>query len=144
MKEQNEALLDEIFNVSSIHPEITDAKAYGISTNANGELKSTLIDFGPDVYELIETVSDQDKHMLFEYVSVVTGGWAAPLNSNGEIDGAPSQHPNRRRVALAIAVSIANKNIIGSVLKFDDSEDRVYDYNQATGSLAEAMSMLFE
>lgn len=143
MKEQNEALLDEIFNISTIHPEITYAKIYGISPNQEGELKSTLIDFGPDVYELIESVSDQEKHNSFEYVSVVTGGWAAPLNSDGEIDGAPSQHPNRRRVALAIAVNISNKTVLGSVLKFDDSEEKVYDYNQATGSLADAMSMLF-
>ena len=88
-------------------------------------------------------MSDQNKHLLFEYVSVVTSGWAAPLNSDGEVDGAPSKHPDRRRVALAIAFSITNKNIIGSVLKFDDADEKVYDFNNATGSLADAIIEMF-
>jgi hypothetical protein len=143
MKDKNETLLDEIFDISAIHPEITDAKAYGISTNEKGELKSVLIDFNPDVYDLIEEIRNQNKHLLFEYVSLVTTGWAAPLNDNGEVDGAPSKHPDRRRVALAIAVNIANKNIFGSVIKFDDADEKVYDFNNATGSLAEAINELF-
>lgn len=143
-REQTEKLLDTLANVSNINPEIRDAKAYGVNRDKDGELVSQLIDFNPDIYELIYNLKDSDNFNGYEYITFLTTGWAAPLNSSGEVDGVPSQHPDRRRVALTIAVSVAKTNIIGSVLKFDDSEaETVYDLNEATGALAEAITELF-
>jgi hypothetical protein len=66
------------------------------------------------------------------------------LGANGEVEGAPSQHPNRRRVCLFVSLDILNKEVIGSCLKFDDDEEVIYDFNQATGSLALALESLVE
>ena len=74
----------------------------------------------------------------------MTTGWAAPLNEKGEIDGAPSQHKDRRRVTIVIGLSIDDKKLIGSALKFDDDEEMVFDFGDATGSLANAILELLE
>jgi hypothetical protein len=77
-----------------------------------------------------------------DYVTLRTTGWAAPLGDNGEVEGKPSEHPKRRRVCLFVSVDITNKEVMGSSLKFDDDEEIIYDFNTATGSLADALSTL--
>jgi hypothetical protein len=45
---------------------------------------------------------------------------------------------------LFVSLDILNKEVIGSCLKFDDDEEVIYDFNQATGSLALALESLVE
>jgi hypothetical protein len=97
-----------------------------------------LLSAHPDVYELL-----QDKYDLSNYLGVIlhTTGWAAPLDENGKVDGAPSKHAQRRRVALASCVTNIS---VGSALSFDDEKEMIMDPGSATGSLAEALLSFWE
>lgn len=93
----------------------------------------------PDVYDLLETVTIPAEAQA---VAVHTTGWAAPLNANGEVEGAPSAHPARRRVALMACVTSDpfGDAVMGSALGFeDDPEGIITDEGEATGSLSEAI-----
>jgi hypothetical protein len=75
---------------------------------------------------------------MFDAAAIVTTGWAAPLDEDGNVNGAPSQHAQRRRVRLTVLV--ANSGV-ASVLRFaDEPEEVVTDPGSATGSLAEAIN----
>jgi hypothetical protein len=98
----------------------------------------------PDVYELIDEAIAETPFSVrsSDILAVVTSGWAAPLN-NGKVEGAPSQHPQRRRVRLMACVRRSDLTMT-SVLRFGDTDDVVIDEGEATGTLAEAMLSLGE
>lgn len=138
--------LKEVFDALETDKDESEAKAYGL-TYINGKLVAKLVGSHGDIYTLIENI-DNDKiisNTNFDYFCMITHGWAAPLNSDGEVDGAPSSHPNRRRVRLVVTVDINDNHSVGSTVQFsDDPEDLVFDHGNATGSLADAISSLFE
>ena len=112
--------------------ELPAASLFGIETDSDGKF----VDAHPDVYDLLHLPASE-LLTTFTTFAVVTTGWAAPLNNDGEVDGAPSKHPERRRVRLVIT---ANIDGVASVLRFeDDSDNVIVDPGQATGSLAEAV-----
>lgn len=120
------------------------ATAYGIRKDGDN-LKCEIISRSADVYDLISSLADYDNAKSFDYLSIITWGWAAPLNEDGSVDGAPSKHPKKRRVKLIISGSNAEKGLIGSVVNFSDAPDEpVFDYGDATGSLATAFTEFFE
>jgi len=88
----------------------------------------------PDIYTMLDgTYNCAD----FIGISVHTTGWAAPLNENGELDGTPSEHEDRRRVSLITTVTHEGS---GSALAFADEADAIVgDPGSATGTLAEAI-----
>ena len=91
----------------------------------------------PDVYELLEAPSSALARM-FDAAAIVTTGWAAPLDADGNVQGPPSAHAQRRRVRLTVLVA---NNGVASVLRFADTPDEVItDPGSATGSLAEAIT----
>jgi hypothetical protein len=92
-----------------------------------------LLSAHPDVYELLTA-----DHDLSHYNGVIihTTGWAAPLGENGEVEGKPSTHALRRRVALAACVY---QGSVGSALSFSDDKEMILDPGSATGSLADAL-----
>lgn len=136
-------LLEKIYNLSIVDPEITNAKAYGIKKNEDN-MSSTLVSHCADVYDLIDEIDADKLQTNYNYFSILTTGWAAPLGDNGEIQGAPSQHKDRRRVTLVVGIDIDNKALVGSTLKFDDDDEMVFDFGDATGSLANAILNLLE
>jgi hypothetical protein len=136
-------LLEKIYSLSIVNPENTNAKAYGI-TNNGGNMDSILVANSADVYDLIEHIDADKLQSNYNYFSVLTTGWAAPLNEHGEIDGAPSKHKDRRRVTLVIGINIDDKVLVGSALKFDDDDEIIFDFGDATGSLANAILELLE
>ena len=93
-----------------------------------------LLSAHPDVYDLLDTTD----YNLNSYLGVIihTTGWAAPLAEDGSIEGAPSNHDLRRRIALASCVT---NDSVGSALSFADDPEIVVDPGSATGSLAEAL-----
>ena len=114
---------------------------YGVNVTSSGELVDVeQLDAKPDVYDLLSTpasLRNQDKNTNYTTWALVTTGWAAPLPEDGNIEGAPSDHPNRRRVRLVIT---ANMDGVASVLRFEESpHDTILDPGQATGSLNNAV-----
>lgn len=136
-------LLEKIYNLSIVDPEITNAKAYGIKNNEDN-MSSILVSNCADVYDLIDEIDADKLQTNYNYFSILTTGWAAPLGKNGEVEGAPSKHKDRRRVTLVVGIDIDNKALVGSALKFDDDDEMVFDFGDATGSLATAILNLLE
>jgi hypothetical protein len=97
-----------------------------------------------DVYQLIDEARNNP---LVEAViatdtplALTTCGWAAPRNTETETDNelAPSQHPERRRVALFVVVNNAGE--MASVLRFSDTpQETITDNGEARGTLATAL-----
>jgi len=103
------------------------------------------ISSGRDVYDLLDTSNPELllNSSQYDYLTVGTCGWAAPLNNDNEEDElnsvAPSEHPLRTRVKLFCT---SNTKQIGSSVLFRDSEDKepTNDFGNAKGSLADAFN----
>lgn len=108
----------------------------------------------PDIYEGLarlavacdrgEVTPAQDDKLDDMAIGLVTTGWAAPLNEDGEIAGAPSEHPERRRVVLSIIRTKTDR--LGRVdfpNARDGEESVVYDDDAPSkGSLADALDRI--
>lgn len=128
-----EALIHRVLSATVTDAfELSGARVYGVE---NGEV--FILGQHPDIYSLLDDEDVRDEAKGYPHTAVVTTGWAAPLASDGSVDGAPSAHPQRRRVRLVI---VANAEGVASVLRFqDDPDNTVNDPGQATGSLADAI-----
>jgi hypothetical protein len=103
----------------------------------NNDNTYTLISTSADVYDLLDKkISLKDTLGILVY----TSGWAAPLNSDVEVDQPPSQSPLKRRVSLFVC---ATETDFGSALSFQDDPEVVTDPGAATGSLAEAVTLFW-
>ena len=109
--------------------EMTNAVLYGVTEDgSNFELGRA-----PDVYDLLD---GEYPSAGVVGIAVHTTGWAAPLNSDGEVEGAPSKHPERRRVAL---VAVMTAEGMGSALSFADDPDEIITDSSGTGQLSDAL-----
>ena len=114
---------------------LPQSRLYGVIIKED-EANLKLLASRNDVYEMLSDKSVKGT-TKFDYLGIVTTGWAAPLNKEGQAEGAPSEHPNRRRVRLMI---VANHEGMASVIRFqDDPENTVTDAGDAEGSLADAV-----
>lgn len=119
--------------------ELSGARLYGINCADRTAASTTLcfLSSHPDVYALLDSPSSALARM-FDAAAIVTTGWAAPLASDGTLEGAPSEHSARRRVRLVVTVADQG---VASVLRFADAPDEVVtDPGSATGSLADAIT----
>jgi hypothetical protein len=133
-----ESELNKALAITSSSPfNLDGAQLYGVTIDNDDSVSLVLIETQPDVYDLLATPASV-RELTFKTFALITTGWAAPLN-NGEVEGAPSAHPLRRRVRLAV---VANADsAVCSVIRFEDEPDEtVLDEGQATGSLASAVS----
>ena len=109
--------------------EMSNAVLYGVTKDgSNFELGRA-----PDIYDLLD---EQYPRTGVVGLAIHTTGWAAPLNSDGEAEGAPSKHPERRRVAL---VSVITAEGMGSALSFADDPDEIITDSNGAGQLADAL-----
>ena len=92
-----------------------------------------------DIYSMLEDRMTVRAIKGHDFFTVLTCGWAAPLESeNKNCDNmVPSEHPERRRIRLLIG---ADATGVASVLRFQDNPDEIItDTGQASGSLADAV-----
>jgi hypothetical protein len=115
---------------SNYNHNLTAAQLWAIKKDSTYHLLSA----HPDVYDLLEQPFDATH---YTGIIVHTTGWAAPISDNGEVDGPPSKHAERRRIGIASCVM---NDSIGSALSFSDEQELVLDSGSATGSLANALS----
>ena len=126
-------------------------KAVLYSVNKTDEGKTVIVKVGEhgDVYELLESSDSSKIAKVSDFVAVLTCGWASPITKKDDSDDddddnhlAPSQHPERRRVRLVV---LASKSGVASVLRFSDKPDEIVsDSGNARGSLADAVSSLYQ
>lgn len=115
--------------IKNTRHEMNNAVLYGVTEDgSNFELGRA-----PDVYHLLD-----EKYPKIGVVGLAihTTGWAAPLNSDGEAEGQPSKHPDRRRVAL---VSVVTTEGMGSALSFADDPNEIITDSNGAGQLADAL-----
>ena len=127
--------------------DLPKAILYSINRNDDGDNKIVKIREHGDVYELLDNSDSAKIAKVSDFIAVLTCGWASPITKNDDGDDdddhlAPSQHPERRRVRLLV---LASKNGVASVLRFSDKPDEIVsDSGNARGSLADAVSSLYE
>lgn len=108
-------------------------------TNADGEIDC--VAKSGDVYDLLDDKKTFKAIQDYDTFSILTCGWAAPLESTDE-NTPPSQHPERRRVRLLVH---ATEFGVVSVMRFQDNDDEIVtDEGKATGSLADAVMGLMD
>ena len=90
-----------------------------------------------DAYEALEMVADKHLKQWELGIGIITTGWASPLGADGNPDGAPSEHPLRRRVRLVSCVDKAKR--MASSLRFADEPDDLITDESGQGSLANAL-----
>lgn len=119
--------------------EMVNARLYAIDENGNTEVAGE----NGDVYDLLANPLSSLVAKMSHAIAVETCGWAAPISNNDDDElVVPSKHPERRRVRL---LAVANGNGFASALRFgDDWLNPVYDYGDAHGALADALSSLYE
>jgi len=109
--------------------EMNNAVLYGVTEDgSNFELGRA-----PDVYDLLD---GEYPSAGIVGLAIHTTGWAAPLNSDGEAEGAASKHPERRGVAL---VTVKTVEGIGSALSFADDPDEIITDDKGEGQLLDAL-----
>lgn len=137
---ENQSELEKIARRLSKKANTEASEALVMSGSAGSRLKLVL-SYG-DVYEALNKVVTLIPR-TDNRVAIVTCGWAAPVDDDDATysEVAPSLHPRRRRIALVCVHDVGTGETVSS-LKFDDSEEIVVDYGNASGSLAEAISDL--
>ena len=119
------------------------AGLYGIHEFADGGAIAIKESENGDVYQLLGDLDSIVKLIPYDGFGIVTVGWAAPLPKDGDdFEGPPSQHPAKRRVRLFCYCNA--KGSVSSSIRFKDDDEVMYDENQATGSLKEAMTAMFK
>ena len=115
--------------IKNTRHEMGNAVLYGVTEDgSNFELGRA-----PDVYDLLD---GEYPYAGLVGLAIHTTGWAAPLNKDGEAEGAPSKHPERRRVAL---VTVMTTEGMGSALSFADDPDEIITDSNGTGQLSDAL-----
>lgn len=123
--------------------DISRAGLYGVHEFADGGAIAIKESENGDVYKLLDDLDNIVRLIPYDGFGIVTVGWAAPLTTDdNHFDGPPSQHPERKRVRLFCYCNAQGD--ISSSIRFKDSNEVTYDENKATGSLKDAMSMMFK
>ena len=123
--------------------DMSKAGLYGIHEFADGGAIAIKESENGDVYQLLGDLDSIVKLIPYDGFGVVTVGWAAPIaKDKDDFDGAPSQHPAKRRVRLFCYCNA--KGSVSSSIRFKDDDEVMYDENQATGSLKDAMTAMFK
>ena len=96
-----------------------------------------------DIYHLLEDESVVEALLAFKSPRflILTCGWASPTEGNKDPEGRPSEHPDRRRVRLSLAVS-PEQTV--SYLRFKDDPKEVIVADDGRGTLAEAAQELMK
>jgi len=106
-----------------------DAVLYGVTEDGS------YLELGraPDMYDLLDR---EYPYNDIVGLAVHTTGWAAPLNKDGGVDGQPSKHPERKRVAL---VTVMTAEGMCSALSFADNPDELITDDKGEGQLSDAL-----
>jgi len=139
-QEEFEQIVQTISKEMPADYDMCKAIMYGVKLDDNKQITFDQISENGDVYEMLNPFNTVWKMKGYNFFTIVTCGWAAPINEeeNEYSDLPPSQHPARRRDKLTVNATTDNK--VGSCISFkDDQENADFDYGDARGDLADAI-----
>ena len=112
--------------------DLPKAVLHGVTTEGD----TFILASQPDVYKLLDKDYSGIEGLIG--LAVHTVGWCAPINpETGETDGRPSEHPERKRVALVATLTI---NGYCSGIKFENEEEVTYEEGMPNGNLWDALN----
>ena len=106
------------------------SRLYGIDCNGSAHL------VGEHEDPYIALVLHDRPDNAVAAVLVVTA-WAAPTNEGGNIDCPPSQHPDKVRARITVAVS--DEGIVSSLRRMDAPDEVTFMHERGTGALPDAL-----
>lgn len=112
------------------------ATLVGIRLVDNQIISEKISDHG-DVYNLISEIPMFAKSVSnYDMLSILTAGWAAPVNNDQDDNIPPSEHKDRRRVRIAMVGNTSTQ--YSAIMAFDDQTDEpIYMENEGAGALKE-------
>lgn len=138
-----ESIMDEIYQLLAFDTNEEKAVAYGVNRNED-EFEYKELQRHGDIYQLIDEMSADKLATNFDFISLITYGWAAPIEEVRDEEIAPSKSENRRRIRLMLVGSKENNGILGSALKFADNEEIVFDFGDADGPLSDVFNTMYQ
>lgn len=141
-KVSNEKIIREVYDLLSFDTNEEKAVAYGVNYQ-NDSLEYKQINRSSDIYDLIEDISSDKLAINYDFISLITYGWAAPIDSSVDQDILPSKSEHRRRIRLMMLGGKENNGLIGSAIKFSDEDEILIDEDNANGPLASAFEQLY-
>jgi hypothetical protein len=106
----------------------------------NSIICEPIIDCG-DIYEMLnDSTHHADKMENYDLIAILTAGWAAPQKGNESDEIAPSVHPERKRVKLALIAYSVNQT--SSIMTMDG--DPEYHYGSGENGGNGALQNAFE
>lgn len=109
-----------------------------IASVIDGDINTANIQSGRDVYDLLETEEVQDMASRTDLIALFTCGWASPRTDSDDDDLPPSQHPERKRVAMLVFAN--KKKQLVTAMRMGDNELLVND--DGSGALGDALISL--
>jgi len=142
----NNAMLEELYNLTAFDQDQEKATMYGIKKNDdNDSYIPKMLSRAGDIYQLIDDVASDKIAHNYDFVSLITYGWAAPIKESVDEEIPPSKSDNRRRVRLVVVASKEEKKAIGSVIHFFDNDETIFETNsQTSGPLQDAINSIYE
>lgn len=94
-----------------------------------------------DIYDAIHSLHMDQQHINYNKVIFCTSGWAAPMNNDDSEFIPPSKAADKKRVFCSVVLDIDNKDILGTILRFQNEDEVVYE-DEARGFLADTILKL--
>lgn len=141
----NNEILEELYNLTKFDQDQEKATVYGFNKNEDSSYIYKMLGRAGDIYQLIDNVTYDRAASNYDFVSLLTYGWAAPISESSDQDIPPSQADGRRRVRLVVVASKEEKKAIGSVLHFFDNDETIFETEHGTsGPLQDAINSIYE
>jgi hypothetical protein len=122
--------------------EIPEAIALGIN-HRHFEISGKEISRHMDIYSMLESLHDDQTFRNYDYLTIVSNGWAASLAEVDE-NTSPRMVENRRRVSLMLTSDNVLERVIGSTVVFhDDKDNPLHDVGTCEGLLNEAVKSIY-
>jgi len=138
--EKLESLTKEIYNLADELRSEKKTQLVGVKLIETNVVCEKITEYS-DIYEMLNASSQHsEKFEGYDLIAVLTAGWAAPNNNDEYNNLPPSEHPERRRVKLAMVGYTAEQT--ASVLSFDDTQELIYSSGEGQGALQEAFEAM--
>ena len=119
---------------------LEEALLFGVETFLGEPPLIVPLSKNKDVYEML--YSEETAAMLTPYTkfSIVTCGWAAPIQGNEKDDIKPSEHEKRKRIRI---MCYYEDGKISAALHFQGDDEVIYEEGNTSGDLKEAIFDLY-